>query len=412
MEAICNKGIAYYSLGQYEESINYYNSVISANKYIEEAYYNRGNSKQAMHNYKDACTDYDIAIKINPNESQYYYAKANALQELHQYKFAIKNYELALKKNPENLDATFNKSLTLLMIGEYSEGFKLYESRHKRYIDNRYIKKGKKIWDGRDSIKNKIILITYEQGLGDFLQFIRLLKNLKEMGCRIILETPRSLKDIAYSMNCVDELIEDSDKVEIYDYYCPILSLPLALKIKINNIPNKTPYIYISEIKLNEWIKKIGQKNKKRIGIVWRGSDVKDINNNKNLSTRKIKLKDLLEALPENYEYFSLQKEIDESENYLLKKYNVKNYMSEVSDFTDTGSICKLMDIILSIDTSVAHLCGALGLETWLLLPYHCDWRWMMNEEKFKWYPTIKYYKQNEDRKWGSVLKTVRNNLE
>jgi len=412
MEAICNKGIAYYSIGKYEESINYYNEVISANKDIEEAYYNRGNSKQAMQNYKDACTDYDVAIKINPNESQYYYAKANALQELHQFKCALKNYELALKINPENLDATFNKSLTLLMIGEYSEGFKLYESRHKRYIDNQYIKKGKKIWDGRESIKNKIILITKEQGLGDFLQFIRLLKNLKEMGCKIILETPKSLKEIVYSMNCVDELIEDSDQVKIYDYYCPILSLPLALKIKINKIPNKTPYIYINEKKLYDWNKKIGEKNKKRIGMVWKGSDVKDINNNKNLSTRKIVLKDLLEALPENFEYYSLQKEIDENEKYLLNIYNVKDYMSEVSDFTDTGSICKLMDIIISVDTSVAHLCGALGIETWLLLPYHCDWRWMMNEEDFKWYPTIKYFKQNEDRNWGRVLKTIRNNLE
>ena len=412
IEAVCNKGVAYYSIGQYEESINYYNEVIAVNKGIGEAYYNRGNSKQALHLYKDACTDYDKAININPKESQYYYAKANALQELHKFNCAIKNYDSALKKNPENTEATLNKSLTLLMIGKYSEGFKLYEIRHRIFINNKYIKKDKKIWDGRYSIKNKIILITHEQGLGDFIQFIRLLKNLKETGCKIVLETPRNLKDIVYSMNCVDELIEDSAQIKIYDYYCPILSLPLALKIKINNIPNKTPYIYINENKLNNWNKKIGRKNKKRIGIVWKGSDVKDINNNKNLSTRKIILKDLLEALPVNFEYFSLQKEIDENENYLLKKYNVKDYMSQVSDFSDTGSICKLMDIVLSIDTSVAHLCGALGLETWLLLPYHCDWRWMMNEEEFKWYPTIKYFKQNEDRNWGSVLKTVRKNLE
>lgn len=413
IEAICNKGIAFYSLGEYEKSIYYFDQVILKNTKITEAYYNRGNAYQALYKFNCACNDYDEAIKLRPYEPEFYYSKANALQEEHRFKDALKYYDDAIKLKPDHVEARINKSLTLLMIGKYSEGFKLYEWRSKKKINFQRELSNKRKWDGRESLKNKKILITNEQGFGDFIQFIRLLETLKTKECKILLETPKSMVGIVRSINYVDQIVQDNIGTAEFDYYCSLLSLPSALKLKINHIPNKVPYIFINEKKLNQWNKIIKSAvNMKKIGLIWRGSTNNDLHLNKNLTTRKIKLNDLLESLSNKHDYYSIQKDIDEDERKLLEKYNIKNHMADVEDFADTGSICTLMDTIITIDTSVAHLAGALGLEVWLLLPFHCDWRWMSNKDNLKWYPTIKIYQQNKERNWKSVLSKLKKDLE
>ena len=408
IEALCNMGIAYYFIGEFKKSIDCLDQVILKNNKVVEAYYNRGNAKQSINKYMDACQDYEHAIFLNNKEAEFYFAKANALQELHKFEKAIENYNRSIKLKPDHIEANLNKSLTLLMMKKYTEGFKLYEIRLKKIKIKRKIEKNKKNWDGRDSIKNKKLFIANEQGLGDFIQFVRLIKIVKKLGCEVLLETPKSLVNIVKTVEGVDQIILEDEVTPDYDYFCHLLSLPLALKIKYESIPNTIPYIYLEDSKLKKWENIILKKNKKRIGLVWKGSEIKEMEINKNLVTRKLNINELIEILPDKFEYFSLQKEVNKDEKLILANYDINDHMDKIEDFSDTACLCKCMDIIISIDTSVAHLSGALGFETLLLLPYHADWRWGTNEDNSKWYPTIKIIRQDEERIWDPVLKKLK----
>jgi ADP-heptose:LPS heptosyltransferase len=202
-------------------------------------------------------------------------------------------------------------------------------------------------------------------------------------------------------------IIARGDTPTNFDYQCPLLSLPLVFKTELFTIPPPQA-ISTHKEKITEWQAKLGEKTKPRIGIVWSGNT-----EHKNDHNRSLTLSKLLRYLPANVEYICLQKELRATDKELLSEHSqIKYFGDNLEDFTDTSALCELMDVVISVDTSVAHLAGTLGKPTWVLLPYSPDWRWLLDRVDSPWYPSVKLYRQEKIYDWDGVLEKVRFDLE
>jgi len=441
-EAACNMGNAYLELNQINDALESYDKAIRINSRYAQAYSNRGNALRKLGRLEDALLSLDIAIDIDPHFSQAYLNRGVTMQALNRYEDAIECYDKAILIRPDYaealtnrgtaqmalnrvqesiasydqaiqiqadyVDAYWNKSLALLILGNFEEGWKLYESRWgDKSADPQKRNFGQPLWLGEESLVGKSILLHAEQGLGDTLQFCRYAKLFKGISGKVILEVQQPLVALFESFGGIDEVIERGKPLPTFDYHCPLLSLPYAFKTQLNNIPNQnSPYIS-TEIGVREqWNKKLGEKKLPRVGLVWRGNMV-----HKNDKNRSMDLSQLLKCLPQNIEYISLQKEINEFERQALQDRSVKNLGESLFDFNDTAAICDLLDVVISVDTSVVHLAAAMGKNTWLILPFASDWRWMLHRSDSPWYQSMTIYRQDALRNYQSVLERIKEDL-
>jgi hypothetical protein len=296
--------------------------------------------------------------------------------------------------------------------GDFENGLPLYENRW--YSDKASEFSGKRffdrpIWLGSESIQGKTILLYGEQGLGDFIQFCRYVKLVVDLGAKVILETPHSLAGLMKGLDGISQLVITGEELPIFDYQCPLLSLPLALKTNLQNIPNRIRYININNHlnKSIEWKARLGLKSKPRAGLVWSGNP-----HHKNDHNRSLLLRDILPFLPNQFEYISLQNEVREVDKLTLDANpHILSYASHLNDFLDTATLIDNLDLVISVDTSVAHLSGALGRKTLVLLPYVPDWRWLLDRDDSPWYPSMKLYRQTSIGNWNSALDRVKSDL-
>jgi ADP-heptose:LPS heptosyltransferase len=263
------------------------------------------------------------------------------------------------------------------------------------------------LWLGAESLKDKTILLYAEQGLGDTIQFCRYIESVAELGAKVILEVQKPLVNLLKNSKGLSQIFANGDTPTNFDYQCPLLSLPLAFKTELHSIPPPQS-IFTHKEKFTEWQAKLGKKSKPRIGIVWSGST-----EHKNDRNRSLTLSKLLPYLSPNVEYICLQKELRSVDKELLSEHRqIKYFGDALKDFTDTSALCELMDVIISVDTSVAHLAGTLGKPTWVLLPYSPDWRWQLDKNDSPWYPSAKLYRQEKICEWNGVLEKVRADCE
>jgi len=402
-----NRGNALEKLKRWDEAVASYDRAIALNPDYAEAYSNRGNALKQQNRFEQALASHARAIALNPHFAEAYSNRGNALKERHQWDEAIANYDRAIALKPDYAGAYWNKSLTLLLIGEFEQGFALYEWRWKceplLLPTRNFIPP---LWLGLEDIAGKTVLLHTEQGLGDCIQFCRYAQRVKDLGAHVVLEVPQALHGLFEGLAGVDTLIETGATLPAFDYHCPLLSLPLAFNTSLNAIPSPAPYLFSAAAKQQVWAQRLGNKNKPRVGLVWRGSTT-----HKNDMNRSLSLAEILEYLPSNCDYVSLQKEVGEVDRDALAKSQLQHYGEELHDFTDTAALCALMDVVISVDTSVAHLAGALGKDTWVLLPYLPDWRWLLDRNDSPWYASIQLYRQDAQRQWGPVLAEVGKDL-
>ena len=297
------------------------------------------------------------------------------------------------------------------MQGNFEKGLPLYESRRESEIIAKVV--GKRVfnqptWNGLESLDGKTILLYGEQGFGDFIQFCRYVKLVSELGARVILETPKPLYGLMTGLPGVTQLVIEGDPLQPFDYQCSLLSLPLALKTNLTNIPTKKSYLVSDPDKVLDWAKKLGKKRGMRVGLAW-----SSISNFSDDSKRSLELVNFVKALPiQGCEYVCLQKELKECDVEFFQNYkNIQFFGNELKDFSDTAALCEHMDIVISVDTSVAHLAAAIGKSTWILLPYVPDWRWLLDRKDSPWYPSVKLYRQATIDDWDQAFENVRNDL-
>jgi tetratricopeptide (TPR) repeat protein len=406
--AYFNFGLALQDVNRTTDALASFESAIAIKPDYAEAHSSRGVILLKLGFVDEALDCFEKAISINPNYAEAHSNKGFTLHQLNRLEEALPSYDRAVAIRPDYADAYWNKSLTLLLLGNLAQGWRFYEWRwKKKNFSSPQRQFSKPLWLGTESIKGKTILLHAEQGLGDTIQFCRYSKLVKELGARVVLEVPKALMGLLNGVEWVDELIEVGKFQGVFDYHCPLLSLPLAFNTELNSIPSPVPYLTSSHEKYQEWSKRLGTKNLLRIGLVWSGSTT-----HKNDHNRSLTLEQLLPYLPQDYEYLSLQKEVRDEDKLLLKSSAIKHYGDQLEDFSDTAALCDLVDLVISVDTSVAHLAGAIGKCTWVLLPYAPDWRWLLDTLDSPWYESLKLYRQDSGRQWRSVLKRVSQDLE
>jgi ADP-heptose:LPS heptosyltransferase len=264
------------------------------------------------------------------------------------------------------------------------------------------------LWLGAESLVEKTILLHAEQGLGDTIQFCRYIPLVAQLGAKVILEVQRPLLKLLKGLEGVSQVVAAGDMLPTFDYQCPLLSLPLAFKTELHTIPPIAQHITSDTGKVTKWQTKLGEKTQPRVGLVWSGSAGHQNDHNRSLS-----LSQLLSHLPSNIEYVCLQKEIRAIDKELLAQHTqIKYFGDALEDFTDTAALCELVDLVISVDTSVAHLAGTLGKPAWVLVTLTPDWRWLLERDDSPWYPSVKVYRQDKANDWNGVLDRARSDLE
>ena len=403
-EAHYNRGNLLNELNRLEEALLCYDKSIELKKENPEAYTNRGNVLNGLSRLEEALVSYDKAIEQNPENPEAHSNRGFVLNGLGRLEEALISYDKAIELRPDYAEAYWNKSLTLLLTGDFEKGLSAYEwgwktEKKQRGNDKLFTQP---IWLGNESLANKTILLWCEQGLGDSIQFSRYAKLVKEVGARVLLEVPKTLLALLEGLEGVDMLIEEGDTLPEFDFQCPLMSLPLAFKTDLNSIPSPKPYLKSKPAKVDAWSQLLGKKSNPRIGLAWSGNT-----NHKNDHNRSMLLVDLIKHLPSGFEYFSLQKEVREADKEALVSSNIKHLGEQLKDFADTAALCELMDLVICVDTSVAHLAGSLGKATWVMLPFAPDWRWLLDRDDSPWYRNHRLFRQSKRGHWDNVFKEI-----
>ena len=405
-EAYCNRGNALTDLKQLDAAVASYDKAIAIKPDFVDAYYNRGMALKELRQLDAAVASYDRAVAIKPDFAEAYCDRGNVLRDLKQLDAAVASYDKAIAQ--EFAEANWNKSLTLLLAGDFKNGWVSHEWRWKCASFTTPRRNFRQpLWLGKESIAGKTILLHSEQGLGDTIQFCRYVKLVSDLGARVVLEVDKSLASLLEELAGVSELIVRGDALPFFDYHCPLLSLPLAFKTELSTIPCSAKYISTDALKMTHWKNKLDVKTKPRVGLAWSGSTW-----HKNDHNRSIFLSELMHRLPSGFQYVSLQKETRQIDKLTLESNpHIIRFGGELNDFTDTAALCELMDVVISVDTSVAHLAGALGTPTWILLPFIPDWRWLLDRDDSPWYTSVKLYRQPTIGDWNSVFAKVGSDL-
>ena len=399
-----NRGLIFQKLTLYKDALNDFEKSILLDSKLAQAHCNMGNTFQELQKFNDALACFNTAISLQPDYADAYFNRGNLHIILQNIKNAIEDFDQALRLFPGDADYMYNKSIALLLDGQYEMGWKLYESRWDRQATLHHRRQfSTPLWLGQHSIRFKSILIYAEQGLGDSIQFIRYIPMLVELGAVVFIEIQPPLFELFQSITGVSKWIKKGDQLPSFDFHCPLMSLPLAFKTKLENIPFSKNYLVTDKTKVSFWENKLGYKKRPRIGIAWSGSSIHKNDHNRSISLAAFSL-----MLCEDVDFYSLHKDYRAHDVEFLSKHpKIIDYSYELSDFSDTASLIELMDLIITVDTSIAHVSGALGKLTWVLLPHDCDFRWLLHREDSPWYESVKLFRQKSYRNWEQTLLDV-----
>ena len=359
-----------------------------------EGHNNRGGILKDLKRPDEALASYDRALELVPNYAEAHSNRGALLQFLRRLEEAEAAYDAAIRINPSHVLAHVRKAQLLLLTGRTVEGWKHYEW---RFADEPA--DSKPVWRGED-IRGKRLLVRAEQGFGDMIQFCRYLPLVRALGIEIVFEARARLAPVMATLNCPMTIIANGAPLPDFDLSCRLLSLPHIFQTTLDSIPADIPYLFTDPGKVQQWEKKLGPKRNFRIGLVWSGSDM-DLN-------RSIGLEELLALGDLPVELHSLHKEYRPADVALLNRTPaIHQHQDAQQDFSDTAALIAGMDLIISVDTAVAHLAGAMGKPLWLLAPFVPDHRWLLDRQDSPWYRTAKLYRQDTSRSWRSVMDRV-----
>jgi hypothetical protein len=352
---------------------------------------------------------FDRLICIEPTLADAYSNRGAALAALNRWDEALTNFDQAISLRPDHAGAHFGRAILWLLQGDFAHGWAEYEWRwqtsHGRSLQEKR-SFSQPSWLGAEDIAGKSILLYSETGLGDTLQFCRFVKSVRDLGATVLLQVQAPLLELLSQLDGVSLVVADTATPPPFDLHCPLLSLPLALKLQLATIPSGR-YLAAPPSKVAAWKTRIGESVKPRIGLVWRG-DPRNPDDRK----RSVSLAELLPHLPAGFQYWSLQRELTESERALVAAYAAAEFKSEEDmNFVETAALCECLDLVISVDTSIAHLSAALGQKTWILVPHNPDCRWLLDRTDSPWYSSVKLYRQATSHGWSGLLAEVANNL-
>ncbi len=354
--------------------------------------------------YQEALLDVDRMLSIAPTHIDAINNSGLLLARLGCFAEALRCYERSLALQPDQAQARYNRSLVRLALGDWIRGFDEFESRWEtESLKRTRLSSAAPLWLGEENLSGKTLLVWHEQGYGDTLQSVRYLPLLAERGARVILAVPRVLKKLMETVQGVAHVISDTEAGLVHHYQCPLMSLPRAFRTTPDTVPAPIAYLRADPSRVALWSERLGPKAQPRIGLVWGGRRYAPVN-----YPRDVPLECLQPLLGLNAEFIGLQKEIAPGDRALLAQLPRLRHLGEsLEDFADAAALVENLDLIITADTAVAHLAGALGKPVWLMNRYASCWRWMQRGPESPWYPTMRQFRQPTVGDWHSVVADV-----
>ncbi len=409
-EACGNIGNVLMSSGRIEEALSWFDRSLELRPNSPATLMNKAIALAATHRFAEALSWYDRSLELQPNSALTLTNKAIALAELRRFDEAFAAYHQARAIDPSHVVADWNLAVLQLLTGNFEAGWAGREVRWKiPALSAHYPKFSQPMWHGQEPIEGKTILINVDEGLGDTIQFARYIPLVAALGARILLAVQEPLCPLLSELPGVAQCLAfTARELPAFDTYCSISSLPLAFGTRLETIPAAIPYLPApAESRLQAWEDRLGPRDRLRVGLVWSGNPRHDNDRN-----RSIPLRLLTRILDEDATFVSLQKDPRPGDKATLReRTEIIDFTAHLTDFAETAALVSCLDLVISVDTSVVHLAGALGRPSWVLLPYRPDWRWMLGRDDSPWYPTVRLFRQSETREYGSVLDRVRTEL-
>lgn len=404
MEAECNRANALRELGRHEEALTAIDTAIARAPRIALLYNNRGNILRELQETEKALADFNQAIALAPSYAEAYTNRGNALRDLKRYDEALRDHDKAIALSPASPSAYWNKALVSLLTGDYAQGWQLFEWRWQSQSLKSSVRHfDKPVWQGED-MQGKTLLVYAEQGYGDTVQFCRYIPFLLAQGVDVVLEAPRTLLPLLSTLPGAGEghlrLVAQGDPLPAFDLHIALMSLPRAFDTRLETIPNAIPYLSPEPQHMNNWRARLGEKTRPRVGIVWSGRP--GLAPDRKRSAQLVDIAPLL-TLP--FEFHALQKDIRAEDAATLARLSqLHTHTEELIDFADTAALIAMMDVTLCVDTSVAHVAGAIGAPVWLMLPWVAEWRWLTERTDSPWYPTAELLRQPAAGDWSGLI--------
>jgi tetratricopeptide (TPR) repeat protein len=372
------------------------------------AHFNRGNVLSGLARFADATAAYAHAIAFKPDFVDAICNRANLLVKLGQFEQGLAEFARALQVDPGHGMANFKEGICRLLLGDFTRGFEKYEWRWQTEPFRSQMQKrafASPAWRKGESIAGKTVLLHAEQGFGDTIQFCRYVPLVAAQGAKVVFETQPALKALLSGMDGAAHVVAVGDRLTAFDVHCPLASLPFLFGTRADNVPAHIPYIAAPAERVATWKQRLVSAKPFKIGLAWRGNASPD-------PLRSMPLEHLAPLLDmPDILFVGLQRDMPADEETMLKQMPILHLGGELADFADTAAIFEGLDLVISIDTGVAHLAGAMGKPVWICLPHYPDWRWMLDRDDTPWYPQARLYRQSQPGDWGGVISRLREEL-
>ena len=385
-------GVAYQTLGDYEQSVRYLEAAIQVNPRFELAYNNLGLARQCQGKFPEAIAAFETAIRLKPDYLDAQVGRAKALQGTHAYEAAREDLQGVLRRNPAHSDASLTLALLNLTLGHFEAAWTDYERRLEGRQSGPDVLAHRQVprWTGDTSLSGKTLYIHPEQGLGDVIQFGRYALLAEAQGARVIMAVQPSLLRIMRSLPGSIRIVSDSPDPPPCDLHCSVMSLPGAFRTRLDTIPQAIPYLFAEADLSQAWRVRIGMGRGLRVGLVWAGNPDYPSDRERSLSLET--LEPLLGV--RGVTFYSLQKGSALGD----KREGLIDWTDDLQDFADTAALVANLDLVISVDTSVVHLAAAMGKPVWMLDRFNHTWRWLAYREDCPWYPSLRIFRQQA---WG-----------
>ena len=407
LNALQNRAAALKSLARDEEALVAFEAILAAKSDDVGALNECGGLHMTLGRPGAAIACYDRALAVAPRLVELHVNKGSALGAANRFAEALESFGAATAIEPQCADAHHRASLIRLRSGDFKRGWRDYEW---RWRTGRALKRREMtapLWLGAQPIQGKTILLLAEQGFGDTINFARYAPLVAALGATVILDVPSPLKEIAASVPGIALVLEDGEPAPPVDFYCPLMSLPLAFQTEIGTIPANIPYIRPHAERLAKWRARLPRNGRLRIGLCWAGSSAHLNDHNRSIAIERFA--GILSL--SNLDFISVQKEVSEPQAAFLRQHRVVELGQDFENFADTAAALAELDLLISVDTSVAHLAGAMGKAVALLLPLPAEWRWLLDRSDSPWYPTMRLFRQTAIGDWDGPLAQLHEEL-
>lgn len=407
-DVLCNRAIALQRLGRHDEAIAGYERAVAIAPDHAVALSNLSGALRDVHRNEEALSYADRALAIDAKLAGAHLNRGNALLDMVRLPQAIDAFSTAAALQPDNIDLQWALGWASLLAGDWARGLPLFEAR--------WLKPGfssqprhftQPLWLGDEPLQNRTVLLHGEQGLGDTLQFCRYAPLVAALGAKVILEVQPPLRHLMASLAGPAQVIAQGEPLPPFDLHCPLMSLPLAFRTTPDDVPARASYLRAAPGLVEALASRLGPRTRPRIGLAWSGNAA-----HRNNINRSVPLASLMSALPAGADYFCLQRDIlDTDRPALAGQFDLRIVPEVYQSFDQTAALVEAMDLVISIDTSLAHLAGALGKPCWILLSRAPDWRWLTDREDCPWYPCARLFRQQAWGPWDATLLTLRQAL-